>query len=399
MLPRKAHIYCRNDFAGILQETPESGTIFTYNSDYTESIACILPRHQNNFSWQYGLHPFFENLAPEGWLRDKQAKASNLQPLDSFGLLLLHGQDCIGAVGVRDITTTTSNNLSNPNFDVETRAASTNRTLSGVQRKLLAYKNANTYHLADTQNAATHIAKFNNIDNNTLIRNEFLSLAFAASVLGKDQVTKFETTRISELDEPALLIERFDRTGQGHKLRMEEFAQILGKPRGSDFQGKYQGSYEEIAAAIRQYSAFPKIDLDRFFRAIVFSILIGNCDAHSKNFALLEFNTNNMANKLRLAPVYDVLNTLLYPEKGYSAMFALEICGKKRMWDTIDRKIVLEFAKNIGLTDQACSLALEDIAHNIKKSKILEPHELADQNDFKVRYKEIVDRACIKILD
>src|SRR3546814_1162819 len=88
---------------------------------------------------------------------------------------------------------------------------------------------------------------------------------------------------------------------------MEDFAQILMRPREADFKGKYQGSYEEVAAAIDRHSARPQIDRARFFSALVFNLIIGNADAHLKHWSLLE-----RPEGLRLSPQYDPLNTLLY---------------------------------------------------------------------------------------
>ena len=310
-------------------------------------------------------------------------------------MLLAYGKDCIGAVGIRPKQSEAIQQ--NNNYDVETRAATTApRTISGVQRKLLAYKKAGKFYPAEAvSDSTTHIAKLNSQDNHTLVQNESLSLRLASNILGQDQVTKFTLGSLQRIDEISLLVERFDRTSSEEKLRMEEFAQILNKPCGNSYSGKYQGSYEEIALAIKEFSSFPVIDLERFFRQLVFSILVGNCDAHFKNFALIETNTG-----LRLAPAYDILNTLLYPEKGYSSQLALEIAGAKRQWDVIDRKIITDFGQAIGLTKQAIELALSQIENastKIQLQELLEPHPLARPDDFKTRYKTIFDSACHRI--
>src|SRR6185312_1154681 len=100
------------------------------------------------------------------------------------------------------------------------------------------------------------------------------------------------------------------------KLRLEDCAQILCKPRGLDYAGKYDAAYEDVADIIKRYSERPEIDLARFFRRLVAFVLIGNCDAHLKNFSLLE-----TAAGLRLSPIYDVLNTAIYD--GFDQTLAL----------------------------------------------------------------------------
>lgn len=395
MPKRKGYVFYKNDYAGVLEETPSGGTRFTYDDNYLTQIACVFPTYKQSFEWEHGVHPFFENLAPEGWLKEKQARVGHLQPEDTLGLLLAYGEDCIGAVGVKNNET---EQVIDTNLDIETESAtSAHRTISGVQRKLLAYTDGKNYYPATKLTPATHIAKLNHHDNPTLVQNEYLTLRLACDVLGKNNVTKFKCSQLSELNEISLLVERFDRTADGQKLRMEEFSQILNKPCGTSFGGKYKGSYEEIAYAIIACSNFGVIDLHRFFKQLVFSILIGNCDAHFKNFALLEDSDNGL--RLRLSPAYDLLNTLIYPEKGYSSSLALEICGQKRQWDTIDRNIVIQFGRSIGLTMEAVALALSQIAKNMKKSKYLTLHPAANHDDFNSKYKQIVDSACLRILE
>jgi serine/threonine-protein kinase HipA len=150
------------------------------------------------------------------------------------------------------------------------------------------------------------------------VRNEALSLRWSAVLLGSDEVNTFEIGNVSTVDEAALIVHRFDRTKDGGKLRLEDFAQILLKSRGADFSGKYDASYEDVAAAIKKHSSRAHIDLARYFRRVLVFVLIGNCDGHLKNFSLLETPTG-----LRLSPAYDILNTALYD--GYDQRIALSI--------------------------------------------------------------------------
>jgi len=294
---RKAKILFNNDPVGELYETPGGGTRFVYAVGCSETIACSLPIEEREHGWKAGLHPFFQHLGPEGWLREKQARVGRVEEEDDFGLLLRYGQDCIGAVSIRDV----EEYAPAPAFsDAETKAAAGGkRTVSGVQKKLLAFIGSDGYQPAKADGPATHIAKYNNDANRTLVRNEHLTLRLAQDVLGKKQVTAFETGRVDGIEGVALVVKRFDRLAQGEKLRLEDFAQILKRPRGQDYKGKYEASYEEIAQAIQKHSARALIDLEQFFRRVVFCILTGNADAHLKNFSLLETKDG-----LRLSPAY-----------------------------------------------------------------------------------------------
>jgi HipA-like protein len=47
-----------------------------------------------------GLHPYFENLLPEGWLLELATKKLKIAKDDAFGLLLATCADCVGAVEI-----------------------------------------------------------------------------------------------------------------------------------------------------------------------------------------------------------------------------------------------------------------------------------------------------------
>src|SRR5262249_19524839 len=155
--------------------------------------------------------------------------------------------------------------------------------ISGVQRKLLVVKEGNAFRPASETGPAPFIAKFNSENIPTLVRNEAFTLRWCAAVLGESEVTVFTTAQVN--NEAALVVTRFDRAAKGEKLRLEDFAQILNRPRGQDYSGKYDGDHEEVADVIKKHSALAGIDLDKFFRRLIVFALVGNCDGHLKNFS------------------------------------------------------------------------------------------------------------------
>jgi serine/threonine-protein kinase HipA len=96
---------------------------------------------------------------------------------------------------------------------------------------------------------------------------------------------------------PAYLVRRFDRTRDGGKLRCEDFAQILGE------DDKYSGSMERIGKKILELSGVPGLDAQLFFERVLLNFLLGNGDAHLKNFSMLESDDGG----LRLSPAYDIV--------------------------------------------------------------------------------------------
>ena len=89
---------------GVLAEEAGAGTAFTYDRAWVDRggapVSLTLPLREAPYPWKTGLHPFFENLLPEGWLLELSTKALKISKDDAFGLLLATGADCAGAVEV-----------------------------------------------------------------------------------------------------------------------------------------------------------------------------------------------------------------------------------------------------------------------------------------------------------
>lgn len=374
--------------AGLLSEAG-ADTRFTYDDGWSTTIACALPASTREHFWRGGLIPFFEHLGPEGWLRGRQARAGGTPDQDDFGLLLNYGADCIGAVGILPPDGTHTHRL--PEADpIEEAATAPGRTLSGVQKKWLVYKDEQGFAPSTRPaDAATHIAKFNREELPTLVQNEDLSLRLAREILGVDEVTVAHRGVVRGADQIALLVERFDRK-DGERLRLEDFCQILERPRGREFDGKYHSSYEEAAGVVARHSVRARIDLDRYFRLVVFNLVIGNADAHLKNFSLLE-----RGDGLRLSPAYDLLNTIVYPQ--YDNLTALAIGGAKRPFDALDRNLLRTLGTDIGLPEKAVDDALDTLAKRFKAPKALTLPDRVDAQDFRVVYKDVVEAQAARI--
>jgi len=379
----RAEVLFKDRPAGTLEQRVTGGTRFTYNEGWEGDIACCLPATKREHDWANGLHPFFQHLGPEGWLREKQARGAHIRDeQNDFALLLAYGEDCIGAVGVRPI-----DGADIPN--IEEGAPTPGKTLSGVQKKLLVVKEGEKFLAAGRDGPAPYIAKFNSETEGSLVRNEYRSLSWTAAVLGKEEVTQFRTGLVSE--EVALIVTRFDRTEKGEKLRLEDFAQVLVKPRGINYTGKYESSYEEVASVIRDHSARPLIDLDKLFRRLVVFAALANCDAHLKNFSLLETREG-----LRLSPVYDVLNTAVYDD--LEKIFGLSLLGRRRHLDELTGTLFRQFGAEIGLPARAVELSLGDLKKQIDKNIIVPPPG-EDPAGFLNRFAEVVRNQCLRLFE
>jgi serine/threonine-protein kinase HipA len=332
------------------------------------------------------VHPFFQHLGPEAWLRERQARIAHIAEEDDLGLLLRYGADCIGAVSIK--STVPLANLQS----IAVAPANLGRTISGVQRKLLVIKKADAFHPAELTGAAPYIAKFNSQNFPTLVRNEALTLRWVAAVLGKSEVCEAELGHVAVVNEVALIVVRFDRAADGQKLRLEDFAQILCKPRGLDYAGKYNASYEDVAEVIKTHSVRSGIDLDKLFRRLMVFALVGNCDGHLKNFSLLETPAG-----LRLALLYDVVNTAIYPDNDSN--LALLFDGKRVQLEAVTRPFLEQFGQRIGLPKRAIDQAFSDVHAGVRRAAVhLKPPAGEPPNGFGHRYAEIVDGACLRIL-
>lgn len=102
---RKAYVYVRNVFAGILSET-DSGYRFAYDEDYLRSenaspVSLTLPLRDEPYD-SGTLFPFFDGLIPEGWLLGVVSRNWKIDTKDRFGLLLVACKDGIGNVSIAE---------------------------------------------------------------------------------------------------------------------------------------------------------------------------------------------------------------------------------------------------------------------------------------------------------
>ncbi len=148
---------------------------------------------------------------------------------------------------------------------------------------------------------------------------------------------------------PAYIVRRFDRTRDGAKLRCEDFAQILGE------DDKYSGSMESIGKKIRELSGVPGLDAQLFFERVLLNFLLGNGDAHLKNFSLLETDDGG----LRLSPAYDlVCSKAVIPNETDCA---LSINGKR---NKIAPKDFKQFGDTLKISGKIIGAILEQFNHD-----------------------------------
>lgn len=102
---RKAYVYVRNIFAGVLSETDE-GYSFSYSAQYlsredASAVSLTLPLSEETYKSKT-LFSFFDGLIPEGWLLEVVSRNWKIDPKDRFGILLASCKDSIGNVSIKE---------------------------------------------------------------------------------------------------------------------------------------------------------------------------------------------------------------------------------------------------------------------------------------------------------
>lgn len=356
-------VYYRDTFAGVLSQEAGGRCVFTYDESYLQSslpgISYTLPLRVEPHLSEYGLHPFFDNLCAEGWLKNAQARALGLRRDDRFQLLLAFGTDLAGAVSIIDPDPAVDIKIDH-NDPENVAALSARASLSGVQPKLGAIKEGRVFRPAERGERATHIAKLPSptLKLPDILGLEYITTQACAALLKEDLVAEMTLAPLQDVSETALLIKRFDRTEDGKQIHFEEFNQLLGN-RSED---KYAACYEHMADFIIQNRDIClRVECDTLFRRVMACILTGNTDAHLKNFAM-----EHTESGLRLTPCYDLVATACYSQ--YQTL-ALGIEGAEDMKiGNIGPKNIARLGNLFGLPDGAIMLAVSDFSSRLDRA-------------------------------
>lgn len=185
---------------------------------------------------------------------------------------------------------------------------------------------------------------------------------------------------------PAYLVKRFDVKNDGSKYSQEDFAQIAQlteETHGKNY--KYDLSYEEIGLLIKRHIPTYAIELERFFRLLLFNYIFSNGDAHVKNFSALLTDEGDHV----LTPAYDLLCTQIH-SPGEADM-ALTLF-KDRFTEAFDAHgfyiydDFLEFGKVLGIKETRVVKIIEEFnGKEARIDKLIDASFLGDE--IKVIYK------------
>ncbi|MEC5218913.1 serine/threonine-protein kinase HipA [Actimicrobium sp. GrIS 1.19] len=270
---------------------------------------------------------FFSNLLPEGVLRKQLIQDGKLNPTDEFALLATCGEDLPGDVwAVHDeldaptLGRLVTQGMESYELSSYQTPAPTAISLSGVQPKIaLVSAPGGRYVMRSKNNQGRHfIGKLPATDSAGMPEVEFTSLQLAAAagvtvcvaeLLPMTAIADQIPFSLRDDGRNFLLVHRFDRDVDTptRRLHMEDFAQALEIMPAN----KYAGSYAAIGLALIDGSSAPDDDLIELVRRIKVNELLGNFDAHTKNFSLLY----RADGAVRLSPAYDIVAHAAY-QKG-----------------------------------------------------------------------------------
>lgn len=365
---------------GSLTHLGYEALIFTFDREYVEAGA-DRPALSLSFKSADGdlveqtrptrvrLPTFFSNLLPEAHLRDYLAARGGIHPDREFFLISLLGADLPGAIEIRS-----ADGAAPP---LENDAPSGDRgkeqplrfSLAGVQLKFSA--------LMETSKGLTlpiggvggdWIVKLPSPRFEAVPENEFAMMTLAKAVGIDVPDVRLVATKdigglpqdLSEAFGQSLAVSRFDRPRPGERVHIEDFAQVFGVYPEDKYR---RASYGSIARVL--WLEVGEEAIVEYTRRLVFNVLIGNADAHLKNWSLIYPDRRTP----RLAPAYDIVATIPYLP---SDRLALSLGSTKEFAD-VDLERFRRFAKQAGLPDR---LVLQIVRETAAKVRDLWPtHE------------------------
>lgn len=315
--------------------------------------------------------PFFDGILPEEAQRENAAAALGVSPHNAFRLLEELGGDVAGAISLwpeGDAPPAAtgpfrarllSEGELRQTLDILPRRPllageeGLRLSLAGAQPKLPVLLTAEGVALPAPGQPTTHILKPPIARFTGSTENEAFAMRLAR-VIGLDaaevQIGRAEGAHF-------LLITRYDRKvdAEGHmqRLHQEDFCQALGKTSARKYASDGGPVFRDLFALLRRVATRPAVEVLKLFDAAIFNLVIGNADAHGKNYSLL------YTDRTELAPLYDLLSTIAWPE--LSPRLAMRIAGKQTL-EEIEPRHWAVFAGETGLAEPYVRRRAKEIA-------------------------------------
>lgn len=326
---------------------------FAYLPDWLSAAGAVplsnsLPLQSSPFD-DVVARPFFAGLLPEGQIRQLLSKQFHISSHNDFALLDEIGGECAGAVTFVD-----HNTLPPPGsvVDSETQWLSSDEllqvlyelprkpmlagdkefrlSLAGAQHKLPVVFDGKQVGLPRNGSPSTHILKPAIADAPDSVINESFCLRLAQQM----KLDAANTTVYHVGNQQVLLVERYDRFQSGNsglqRIHQEDFCQALAVLPEMKYQNEGGPDLPRCFDLVRAVTRPSAPQILKLLDAAIFNALVGNNDAHAKNFSFLYRRKVPV-----LAPLYDILCTHVYPE--FTPKMAMKVGSKYRFDDVLPR--------------------------------------------------------------
>jgi len=317
----KLSVYVLGREVATLEPDGDFRSVLTYHPGVAadDLVSLTMGVRTESWVWNDEVHPFFQMNLPEGYLLEvlREQFAPHM-PVRPVNLLAIIGRNMVGRVQVAapgadlhtapkaiELADLLQGDNSEQAFAVLVREHATSG-VSGVVPKFLDAQNETVLignHKKATLVTRRHIIKGSSDRLPYIALNEHLCMQVASKIMATAK------TEVSA-DGKALVVHRFDVDKNGQPaLAMEDFCALLGlRP-----ANKYDTTWERIAKAVRDHIPGERRGetFHELAKLLMLTYALRNSDCHSKNLALIYTS----ATDARLAPVYDMLTTVVYP--GY----------------------------------------------------------------------------------
>jgi len=370
-------VYLKGERIGFIEFDHEANTReFSYDGEYLSRVAASpislsLPLQCEPFdSWRTRL--FFENLLPPDVIRRKLEKIIHHDHDNYFAFLKTLGGDCAGAialypedvdpVGREDVLRELSDDEADAVFGalpdsplLQGVVENYRISVAGAQDKLVVRMRNGRFSLPLFGTASTHIVKPGMSRCAFSVENECFCQRLAQSV----GLSAAGSSVSSVKDRRYYVTERYDRSmARGRVVRhlQEDFCQAMGVESERKYQTDGGPSASRCFRFLREHS-FGLADQMRFVDFYAYNFLIGNADAHAKNFSLLTKD-----GKTTVAPLYDAMSTVVYP--NVCNTLAMEIGGRYAFAE-VSRPSFEDFARRCDISPKAVLSRLDALAEKL----------------------------------
>jgi serine/threonine-protein kinase HipA len=336
-MARTLDVYMHTGLVGHLTQDDDGDMSFQYAESWLQRAGAVplshsLPLRVERFR-RKECRGFFAGILPEESKREMIARNLGISARNDYAMLERIGGECAGAVtflpqgepmpdrhyGYRELSDEQLAAILKklPRRPLLAGEEGVRLSLAGAQDKLAVRLEKGTICLPLAGAPSTHILKPNVERFEGVVFDEAFCMRLAAAA--GLPAAAVEIRAVGGIS--FLLAERYDRHHRPvpdsepvvERLHQEDFCQALGIVSEQKYQKEGGPSLKQCFGLLREVSSAPVIDLAQLLDAVIFNYIVGNNDAHGKNFSLL-YRPGPGALEIRLAPLYDVVSTMYYPE-------------------------------------------------------------------------------------